>query len=59
MKTLSESRAFTVMEYLIAKGVPAARLAAQGLGRARPLSPARTDEARARNRRVQFDVIAR
>lgn len=54
---LSESRAFTVMEYLIDRGVAQERLAAAGFGKTRPLGSNRTGQGRAKNRRVEFKVV--
>jgi OmpA-OmpF porin, OOP family len=51
---LSQARALAVVKYLIAHGIPAARLTAQGHGAARPLVPNDTPANRARNRRIEF-----
>lgn len=56
---LSDQRAASVRQYLIGAGVPAERLSAQGFGETRPLDPADTAEAHARNRRTDFIVTAR
>jgi outer membrane protein OmpA-like peptidoglycan-associated protein len=53
---LSRSRAETVMEYLIEKGVPESRLEAIGYGFKRPLAGNDTEEGRAQNRRVEFMI---
>jgi outer membrane protein OmpA-like peptidoglycan-associated protein len=50
---LSKHRAQSVVEYLVKKGVKRSRLSYVGYGDTRPLNPARTDEARAENRRVE------
>ncbi len=55
---LSAQRAGTVEAYLINKGVPADVLTAKGYGARMPLDPARTPEADARNRRIEFTVSA-
>jgi OOP family OmpA-OmpF porin len=54
---LSQQRAEVVRHYLISKGVSADRLVAKGYGESRPLSDKKTDEARAKDRRVEFVVI--
>jgi len=51
---LSERRANTVMEYLIAQGIEASRLRAVGYGEADPIASNRTAEGRAKNRRIEF-----
>ena len=53
---LSESRAKKVMDYLIARGVPADRLSAVGYGSTRPIDPSDSLEAYAKNRRTEFIV---
>ncbi len=54
---LSQKRANAVRDYLIAQGVTAARLTAEGYGLTRPIADNKTDEGRARNRRVEFKVL--
>jgi len=54
---LSYRRARAVVEYLVARGVPADRLEHVGYGGTRPLADNRTPEGRALNRRVQFTVL--
>ncbi len=54
---LSADRAAWVRSYLIAHGVEASRLAAQGYGLSRPLTSNATAEGRATNRRVEFVVV--
>jgi chemotaxis protein MotB len=44
---------------LITKGVPAQRLVAAGFGEFQPLDPANTDEAFARNRRIELKLTER
>jgi len=53
---LSDSRAYTVFQYLIEKGVGADRLLAKGYGDGQPIADNRTKEGRQRNRRVVFQV---
>ncbi len=55
---LSQRRATAVMKALIDRGVPADRLEAQGYGDSRPVASNRTDEGRARNRRIEFRILA-
>ena len=56
---LSSARATSVVKYLIANGVPANRLVAAGFGEFQPLDTADTDEARARNRRIELKLTER
>jgi outer membrane protein OmpA-like peptidoglycan-associated protein len=56
-RKLSQQRAEAVREELIALGVEAARLAANGYGPDKPLVPNTSDANRAKNRRVQFVVL--
>jgi outer membrane protein OmpA-like peptidoglycan-associated protein len=53
---LSDERAHAVRDFLIEKGVAAERLEAQGFGETRPLESNETDEGRATNRRVEFNL---
>lgn len=52
-RILSEKRARSVMQALVARGVPAARLSAAGFGQERPVADNRTEGGRARNRPVE------
>ena len=54
---LSERRAQAVRRYLTTKGVTGQRMQAVGFGESRPLAPGRSDEDRARNRRVELHPI--
>jgi len=54
---LSQKRANAARDHLIAQGVPAQRLTAEGYGLTQPIADNRTDEGRARNRRVEFKVL--
>ncbi len=54
---LSQRRANSVREYLIKQGVSADRLEAVGYGKSRPIAPNNTAAGRAKNRRVEFNVI--
>ncbi|MEZ5409389.1 MAG: OmpA family protein [Acidimicrobiales bacterium] len=53
---LSEDRAKAVMQRLIDLGVPPARLTARGEGESNPLGDNATDEGRALNRRIDFNL---
>lgn len=56
---LDQTRADNARRYLITQGVAPERLSARGYGATRPLDPAATDAARARNRRVEFTIALR
>lgn len=53
---LSEQRAAAVRDYLVGKGVDAARLTSAGFGESRPLVAGDDDDAHDQNRRVEFLV---
>ncbi|MDR1876821.1 MAG: OmpA family protein [Flavobacteriaceae bacterium] len=55
---LSERRAQSVSDYLIANGISASRLTTKGLGKADPIGDNSTDAGRALNRRVEFSITA-
>jgi outer membrane protein OmpA-like peptidoglycan-associated protein len=56
-QALSERRAQAVMDYLIEAGVDPEILTMRGMGKSMPLVADTTDEARARNRRVEIAVV--
>lgn len=56
---LSAARAIAVVKQLIAKGVPPNRLVAAGFGEYQPIDTADTDEAKARNRRIELKLTER
>jgi outer membrane protein OmpA-like peptidoglycan-associated protein len=51
---LSEERARAVVAWLVARGAPAERLRAEGLGEARPICRGQVAACRARNRRIEL-----
>jgi outer membrane protein OmpA-like peptidoglycan-associated protein len=53
---LSEARAKTVIDALVAAKIDASRLKGVGYSKDKPLDPAHTREAHAKNRRVEFSV---
>lgn len=55
--TLSDNRAKSVYEYLIAKGISASRLSYKGFGESKPVDTNETEVGRAMNRRTEFLVI--
>ncbi len=56
---LSLKRANAVREYLIQQGIDEKRMRVKGYGMYRPIADNRTAEGRRRNRRVEFEVIAK
>jgi flagellar motor protein MotB len=54
---LSMARARAVSAYLVSEGVPAALISAVGLGETHPRASNDTAQGRARNRRVEIDVV--
>lgn len=56
---LSSARATSVVKFLIDQGVPPNRLVAAGFGEFQPLDPTDSDEARARNRRIELKLTER
>ncbi len=55
--TLSEARAASVMNHLVAKGIDATRITAKGFGAANPAASNDTAEGRAENRRIEISVV--
>ncbi|HEX4297349.1 MAG TPA: peptidoglycan -binding protein [Devosia sp.] len=53
---LSAARAIAVAKYLVNDGVDEAHLVPAGFGDSHPLDPADTDEAYAKNRRIEFKL---
>jgi len=56
---LSAARAITVINFLISQGVPADRLAAAGYAEHDPIDPGDSEEAYAKNRRIELKLTAR
>ncbi|BAT60042.1 outer membrane protein A precursor [Variibacter gotjawalensis] len=56
---LSASRAISVVQYLISRGVSPQRLVAAGFGEFQPLDPATNDDAYRRNRRIEMKLTER
>ena len=54
---LSERRARAVADYLIEAGLASERFSVEGLGQAYPLDTGDSDEAHARNRRVELGIV--
>jgi outer membrane protein OmpA-like peptidoglycan-associated protein len=55
---LSEKRALSVVNYLISKGIPSARLKYKGYGNAAPIGDNVTSEGRKMNRRTEAKIIS-
>jgi outer membrane protein OmpA-like peptidoglycan-associated protein len=53
---LAQKRAEAVRDYLISRGIEAARIKATGIGQARPIADNASPEGRANNRRVEIIV---
>ncbi|MEO8167580.1 MAG: OmpA family protein [bacterium] len=53
-KTLSESRAKSIMNAVTDKGIDKSRLSAKGWGAEKPIGDNKTEEGRAKNRRVEI-----
>lgn len=57
-KGLSQRRAKSVRRYLMKKGIDAGRLESEGYGMEKPLVPNNSRKNRAKNRRVEFNIIS-
>lgn len=53
---LSQSRAESVMSYLISNGILLNRLTAKGFGSSKPVADNNTEQGRQKNRRVEFKI---
>lgn len=56
---LSAARAIAVVQYLISRAMPPQRLVAAGFGEFQPIDPGSTEEAYARNRRIELKLTER
>lgn len=54
---LSEDRAMSVYKYFLKKGIPADHMTTKGFGSKYPIDTNDTDAGRAKNRRVEIDII--
>ncbi len=54
---LSENRAKTCYDYLIARGVAPSRMVHEGFGESKPIADNRFKEGRDKNRRVEFELF--
>jgi outer membrane protein OmpA-like peptidoglycan-associated protein len=57
LQTLSENRAKAVADYLISKGVTKANISWQGFANTRPIADNNTEEGKAKNRRVEVEIM--
>ncbi len=55
---LSQRRAEAVRAYLVGQGVEPGRIEARGYGATRPLGDNNSESGRAKNRRVQFEIVS-
>jgi OOP family OmpA-OmpF porin len=56
---LSQDRVASVKAYLLSKGVDPKRLVTKAFGETKPLASNKTEEGRAKNRRVDFRILKR
>ena len=56
-QSLSERRAKSVLDWLVAHGVVAARLESKGFGESKPIADNTTSAGREKNRRVEFLIL--
>lgn len=55
---LSLRRAESVKRYLVNKGIEAARIQTRGYGKTQPIVSNKTEEGRAKNRRIEFKILS-
>lgn len=55
--TLSKKRAQAVRKYLMNKGIKGEKVIAEGYGKSKPIATNTTEEGRAENRRVEFNIV--
>ena len=58
-QVLSENRARSVYQYLIANGISAERLSFKGFGQTQPIASNDTEDGRSQNRRTEFKIVAK
>ena len=58
-QVLSENRAKSVYQYLIANKISASRLVYKGYGELQPIAPNTTEDDRQKNRRTEFKIISK
>ncbi len=58
-QVLSENRARSVYQYLIANGISADRLSFKGFGQTQPIASNDTEDGRSQNRRTEFKIVAK
>jgi OOP family OmpA-OmpF porin len=56
-QALSVRRAEAVKQYLVAKGIEPNRIYTEGKGKSQPVADNKTDSGRAKNRRVELEVV--
>jgi OOP family OmpA-OmpF porin len=54
---LSERRAASVKSYLVTRGIDANRVYTEGKGKSQPVATNKTREGRAKNRRVEIEIV--